>query len=115
MSRSLRVVAVLQEPIGSAMYILGSSDTNYEKDFAADQLAESPRRRGKSDHLSLISTEARLNGKDARIRQALKLNLARGRRLRRPRRRRRGESARPLAQSQEHTPAARMRPDCQSI
>lgn len=83
MSRSLRVAAVLQEPIGRVMHILGSSDTNYEEDFAADQLVASPRRRGKSDHLSFISAEARLNGKDARIRQALKLNLARGRRLRR--------------------------------
>lgn len=50
------------------MDILRSSDTNYEEDFAADQLAASLKRRGKTvGHLSLFSAEARLNGKDALI------------------------------------------------
>lgn len=107
--RSLRVTAsaVLQEPMDARCDILGSSDTNYE-DFAADQLAASPRRRGKS-----VSFPGGSSKRQSCIREALKLNLDRGRRLRRRLRRRRcGESARPLAQSQEHTPSVRMRPDC---
>lgn len=78
------------------MHILGSSETNYEDLRAADQLTESRRKDGRSSLFPMILGDSLTVEARARS-EALKLNLARGRRLRRPRR---GVVA--SSQSQEH-------------
>lgn len=90
------------------MHILGSSETNYEDLRAADQLTESRRKDGRSSLFPMILGDSLTVEARARS-EALKLNLARGRRLRRPRR---GVVA--SSQSQEHPPAARMHSGRQS-